>query len=177
MLATPAIKLVESKNKHIVPLINGSPMHSLHDPYREAEVFASNHYGQISKNHNILILGLGYGYHIEEIAKILKLKHKKFKIVALEARSELVKLCSSYRELPNELSIYSSSTADELYHEEELCRFLLDKPAVIIHQPSFNADKNFYSNFLNKRAANTINFSEYGENKWMKAYWEVKHAE
>jgi len=43
------LTLTESKSKDLVPILNGKPLHSLHNPLREAEVFASNHLAQLSQ--------------------------------------------------------------------------------------------------------------------------------
>lgn len=196
------LTLTESKSKDLVPVLNGKPLHSLHNPLREAEVFASNHLAQLSNRAYVLVLGLGFGYHLEEMAKILRLRHKEGRIVVIEPCKELVRLWGSYRPNKAGIEVFCASTAAELYGNRELCKFLLLKPVVIIHGPSFEIAKPFYQEFLQKRAAvsvsqwqtsspwwndwaqeqKTATVEELLESKvpqaaWLRAFWELKHAE
>ena len=196
------LSITESKSKDMVPVINGKPLHSIHNPIREAEVFASNHLAQLHTKPNVLVLGLGFGYHVDEMAKILRLRHKEGRLVVVEPFKELVRLWGSYRPNKAGAEVFTAASPLELYNHRELCRFLLLKPVVIIHQPSFELAKNYYQDFLRKRAATSI--SEWGTNDswwndwatnqhspvtedllnskapqaaWLRAFWELKHAE
>lgn len=195
------LHLIESKNKSLVPVIKGTPLHSLHNPQREAEVFASNHLAHLSKSSNVIVLGLGFGYHIEEMCKILQLKHKSFSLTVIEAHKELVTLWSSYQKNSAGVEVYSASTGKELYENKKICELLLNRPVVIIHQPSFEVAKNFYTEFLTKRAcgdivefkvdhpwwdewsksqagpAQQVMRSQSTHANWLKFFWELKHAE
>lgn len=195
------LQLIESKSKDLVPLINGTPLHSLHNPRREAEVFASNHLAHLSRTPNVLVLGLGFGYHIEEMIKILKLRHKSFNITVLEAHKELVTLWRSYQKSNSNINVYSATDVNEIYSNESICRLLLDKPVVIVHQPSFEVAKTFYKSILEKRSSPQLSsyivgdpwwdqwasdqtctaleatLGQLPQSKWLKAYWEIKHAD
>ena len=196
------LTLTESKSKDLVPILNGKPLHSLHNPLREAEVFASNHLAQLSQRPYVLVLGLGFGYHLEEMAKILRLRHKEGRIVVIEPCKELFRLWSSYRPNQGNVEVYCAPTAQDLYSERTLCQFLLLKPVVIIHGPSFEAAKSFYQDFLQKRAAVSLSewrtsnawWNDWAQGQvnnrpeelldahapqaaWLRAFWEIKHAE
>jgi hypothetical protein len=78
---------------------------------------------------------------------------------------------------------------------------LLARPVVIIHQPSFQVAKDFYTEFLQKRAKCDISdftmgtpwWDDWAKNQsgvaqqvmqtqsphasWLKVFWELKHAE
>lgn len=198
---TTFLSIAESKSKELVPVLRGTPLHSLHNPRREAEVFANNHLAQLSRSPNVLVLGLGFGYHIEEMAKVLRLKHKHCRIVVVEAHAELVRLWQSYQKNPESLEVFTHQSAIALYQDRELCRFLLQKPVVVIHPASFEAAKPFYQSFLQRRAATKVNQWSTGDAwwdswaqtqmsgaealldnpapqaAWLRAFWELKHAE
>jgi hypothetical protein len=196
------LSLTEAKSKELVPLIRGVPLHSLHNPRREAEVFANNHLAHLSKTANVLVLGLGFGYHIEEMSKILRLRHKEGRILVIEAHSELVRLWQSYQKNTCKSEVISATNVDELYANKDLCKFLLNKPVVIIHQASFESAKSFYQSFLTRRASSHLKdlktsdvqwnawIDSQGDRSlaeakqdtsnyaaWLRAYWEFKHAE
>lgn len=196
------LTLTESKSKDLVPVLNGKPLHSLHNPLREAEVFASNHLAQLSQRPYVLVLGLGFGYHLEEMAKILRLRHKEGRIVVVEPCKELFRLWSSYRPNNANVEVYCAPTAHELYNDRALCQFLLLRPVVILHGPSFEVAKSYYQDFLQKRAAASVSewrtsnasWNDWAQEQgktpaaelleaqapqaaWLRAYWEIKHAE
>ena len=196
------LSLTEAKSKELVPVIRGVPLHSLHNPRREAEVFANNHLAHLSKTANVLVLGLGFGYHIEEMSKILGLRHKEGRILVIEAHPELVRLWQSYQKNTCKAEVISATNVDELYANKDLCKFLLNKPVVIIHQASFESAKSFYQSFLTRRASShlkdlktsDVQWNAWIESQgdrslaeakqdtsnyaaWLRAYWEFKHAE
>ncbi|MBY0516219.1 MAG: hypothetical protein K2P81_04885 [Bacteriovoracaceae bacterium] len=195
------LRLTEAKTKELVPVLNGLPLHSLHNPRREAEVFANNHLAQLSKTPNVLILGLGFAYHIEEMIKVIQLRHKDYQIGVIEPHKEVFRLWESYQKKSKGIEIYCSKNVDELYDNEDLCRFLLKKPVVIIHQPSYDSSKEFFKNFLCRKASQNIEDLKINQtwwdewlatqpntpqallesssptSNWYKAFWELKHAE
>lgn len=198
----PFLSVTEAKNKELVPLVRGIPLHSLHNPRREAEVFANNHLAHLSKTENVLVLGLGFGYHLEEMAKILRLRNKGGRVVVIEALPEMVRLWSSYQKNTCGAEVYSACSVDELYQNRDICQFLLSKPVVIIHQASFQVARDFYQQFLQRRSSNRVRdlrtqdaawnawiagagdatidelqSSTAAPAKWLRTYWEFKHAE
>jgi hypothetical protein len=204
IVSEPLLTLSEAKNKELVPFLGGSPLHSLHNPRREAEVFASNHLAHLYKSPCALVLGLGFGYHIEEIAKILKLKHKNYRIAVVEAVPELARLVSSYRGALENVEIFTAKDVHSLWNNPRLGSFLLEKPVVIIHPNSFSLSRKYYETFLGRKAPKTMgewqlpdqSFSTMAEENrdsslydiassgkieessaWMRAFWECKHAD
>lgn len=180
-----AIKLHTTKTKDIVPTINDVPIHSLLNPVREAEVFATNFMSQLSTNPNILILGLGFGYHVEEIERLLRLKHKTYKISVIEGISELARSCQSYRGLNKAVSVFTSTDPEDLFLNEEFCKFLLKKPTLVMHPVLYRLSENYYRKVLTRRASVDSEkwrlpkaLASYElKQKWMNALGELKHAE
>jgi len=198
-----SIVVQEARSKDLVPVLNGTALHSLHNPQREAEVFASNHLSHLSRSPYALILGLGFGYHIEEVAKVLRLRHKEAHIAVVEPSSELVRLHSAYAPAPQSpYHVFRCDDARELFLNDEFCRFLLKKPVVLVHQPSFDAHAAYYRNLLGRRAAAAPSAWRLGDTKLeaelaelaapdlpgtlhtpgecghvLRAFWEMKHAD
>jgi hypothetical protein len=195
----PLLSIKEAKTRDLVPCFDGNPLHSLHNPKREAEVFASNHMAHVSRTPNLLVLGLGFGYHIEELSKIVQLKHKRCRIIVLEASAELLRLHSCYQKPLVGVEVITEKTSAELWNKQSLVTFLLEKPAVIVHGPSFAMSRDFYVNFLQRKAPALLSewslpLDEWNERSpasilsdavgtvdgelgaWLRAYWECKHA-
>jgi hypothetical protein len=201
MTPPTALNLIESKSKDLVPQLGGRPLHSLHNPIREAEVFASNHLAHLSRSSSVLVLGLGFGYHIEEIIKILHLKHKTASVAVLEPRADLIRLWESYRASTGNITVFNAKDVPQIYANKAFCEFLLQKPVVIIHPQSFEASPEFYRSFMSRRAAADLSAWQVGDPwwdtwvhtqegrpwdhlassapqaAWLNAFWELKHAE
>ncbi len=180
-----AIKLHTTKNKDIVPIVNDIPVHSLLNPVREAEVFATNFMSQLSTNPNVLILGLGFAYHVEEIERLLKLKHKTYSICVIEGITELALSCQSYRKLNKNISVFSTKDAEELFYNELFCLFLIKKPTIVMHPILYKLNEEYYKKILSKRSVTDTNKWKFpteltsleSRTKWINAIRELKHAE
>jgi hypothetical protein len=147
------ITLTESKNKFIVPQYNGVALHSVINPQKEAESLANNYMSQLTKSPYVIILGLGFGYHVDEIYKLMKLKHEQPQIIVIEAISELIKVFKNYKGFDyKNVSILNYSNPNEIFFDELIVHSILSKPTVIIHPGSFNSNQTYYRTFLSKRA-------------------------
>lgn len=176
--APPLLTITEAKSKELVPVLRGRPLHSLHNPRREAEVFANNHLAQLNRVPYALVLGLGFGYHLAELSKIMRLKHKTFHIAVIEAIPELARLVESYRgHLPG-VEVYTAHDPNELWRQQGLAKFLLMKPVVVTHPPSFETSTPYYETFLRHRASSSVEtWSKQPDPIWARAFAEFKHAE
>jgi hypothetical protein len=180
-----AIKLHTTKSKDIVPIVNDVPVHSLLNPVREAEVFATNFMSQLSTNPNVLILGLGFGYHVEEIERLLNLKHKVYQISVIEGISDLALSCQSYRHLNPKISVFSNPNPEDIFFNQEFCEFLLKKPTLVMHPVLYKLNETYYRKILSRRAVsdtqlwkNPASLSLPGDKlKWLSAVQELAHAE
>jgi hypothetical protein len=151
-----------SRNGLTVPVVNGIHLHSIYNPIKEAEAFATSFKDTLKENNNILVLGLGFGYHIEEIAKSLSSMHENYSIVILESNQELVQEFNKKRNFEDKnIRIFSCNPGkvDCLFVDLEFISFLRVKPSIIKHDPSFNLEKKFFMEFLKYKAPTEI--SEY----------------
>ena len=142
-------KLEKSRNGLTVPVINGIYLHSIYNPCKEGHAIAELHRPTLENNNNVLILGLGFGYHVEEIAKILNQTHKKSKIIILEPNRKLAEDFVSMRNFEDkDIEILSTNDISELFSDLDFINFLMLKPALVKHDASFTLDADFYKSFL-----------------------------
>lgn len=151
-------EIKNARNKEVIPVVNGVHLHSSYDPTREAATFVGKHLEQLHAKNEVLVLGLGFAYHINEIARVLKENHgRKFSIVVIEPNNETYQDCIKEGLLNTEnVTVYTGPTARDYYNHQDLTQFLLRKPAVIAHPSSFNLYQTFYKSFLSYEAPRTL---------------------
>ena len=67
-------EMERSKTGYVTLRYNGKYIHSKYNPVKEAEQFANNNYNVIENNSTVVVYGLGLGYHILALNKLLKKK-------------------------------------------------------------------------------------------------------
>lgn len=143
-----------SRNGLTVPVINGVYLHSIYNPIKEAEAFARTQEQNLKIKNKVLILGLGFGYHIEEIAKILNSNHKNFEIVILEPNKRLTEDFIDTRNFEDKnIKIVCKDKVKDLFEDINFINFLMQKPCIIKHDTSFILEKEFYTRFLAYKAS------------------------
>lgn len=158
-METNGIELQSSRNGLSIPVINGVYLHSMYNPQKEAQAFAEKHEATLKKKNKIIILGLGFGYHVEEVAKELN-KQGEYKILVIEPNADLVKLFQATRPfLDSNIEIMSFNEAKDYYLNEDFTNFLRQKPGIIKLDTSFNINRSFFKEFLTFKA--NSNLGEY----------------
>ena len=125
-------QLVKSKSGLTVPYIDDVYLHSMYSPAKEAEGFAKLHEETLKRKKNVIVLGLGFGYHVEEIAKILNREHDNY------------------------IPIHTKDP-ESLFLRRDFTEFLLSSPAILKHDASFMLNKEFFSNLLQYKASTDLN--------------------
>jgi hypothetical protein len=149
------ITVETSQNGHPVPIIKNVYLHSIIDPIEEAALEMKQFEDKILSNSNLLILGLGFGYHIDECERILRRYNTKYRIFVVEPNEELIEKFQSTRKC-NHLEIFHSHNAHELYDNFEYINFLLKKPIIIPHKPSLKVNSYFFTELLKFRSNDMI---------------------
>ena len=149
----PIISSYEVKNSRAeqkVPVVNGVHLHSIYNPSKEAENLINSSLDSLKNKNEILILGLGFGYHVNlAIEKLVELHGNQYKIIVIEPNHQVYEDCLSLNLLNKKnVLVYSGFTAQELYRDLDLIHFLLRKPAVIAHPASFNLYQEYFKTFL-----------------------------
>jgi len=146
-----------SRNGLCVPVINGIHLHSIYNPVKEAEAFASGFSETFKNNNSILVLGLGFGYHIEGMAKELKNLYADYSITIIEPNRWLAETFMEKRGFEDKnIQILCTSNIDALFADSEFINFLRLKPSIIKYDPSFSLEKDFYTKFLKFKAPTNI---------------------
>ena len=147
-----------SRTQQKVPVVNGVHLHSIYNPSKEAENLINCNLESLKNKNEVLILGLGFGYHINYvIEKLTELHGDDFKIIVIEPNTRVHEECVSLNLLDKKnVLVYSGFTSNELYSDLDLIHFLLRKPAMIAHPASFNLYQSYFKEFLTFEAPTKI---------------------
>ena len=139
----------ESNNGFKIPIVNDIHLHSAYDPQKESETLFSKHIDSFKKKSDLLVLGLGYGYHIQRIAKYFIENRRPFHMAVIEPNHQVVSDCLRFNPIDlQNIKIYCHPSIDELFHLKDLMTFLIKKPVIIPHSPSFNLYRKYFTEFL-----------------------------
>lgn len=164
-----AIEIKEARNGSKIPIVNGVHLHSAYNPEGEATKFASKYEIQLQGNTNVLILGLGLGYHVSAIRDEIKKIHKTYDIRVIEPSYDIF---LAYQDLVKDQigRIYAGQTAQHLFGDVGLIHFLIKKPIIVAHPSSFNLHRKYFEEFLTFKAArNTKSLLPIVQNEKLKA--------
>jgi hypothetical protein len=147
-----------SRTNQKVPVVNGVHLHSIYNPFKEAETLINSQIENLKQKNELLILGLGFGYHVNyAIEKMTEFHGNNFRIIVIEPNNEVHKDCIE-NDLLNKKNVlvYSGFTSKELYSDLDLVHFLLRKPAMIAHPASFNLYQYYFKSILTFQAPDKI---------------------
>lgn len=165
-----------SRTQQKVPVVNGVHLHSIYNPFKEAETLINNNLESITNKNEVLILGLGFGYHVNyAIEKMTELHGNNFKIIVIEPNHQVHQDCIALDLLNKKnVLVYSGFTAEELYRDLDLIHFLLRKPAMIAHPASFNLYQMYFKTFLTFEAPTQLDeISKFTEVREVKNYFKT----
>lgn len=148
------IKIVEAQDGAKIPVINGVYLHSNFSPTKEAAKIIDNYSEQLTDKDTFLVLGLGFGYHIQELQK--RIANKNSTIIVIEPNKELVNLYIENIGQPDQVKILNVSNEKILYEIKEFVEFLNTKPCVIKHSVSFQIESDFYKRLLTHKSPNKV---------------------
>lgn len=146
--------LEETRNGYKTIKVNGIYLHSKYDPIKEATSFVNSNLSEEESPSGYLVLGLGLGYHIAELAN-----RTEKRIIVLESNKNLCNLANDICgiEKYKRVRVISNIDIDELFFDPDFVEFLSERPKTIVHPSSFKADTRFYQNFLSYRSSNLLN--------------------
>jgi hypothetical protein len=147
-----------SRTDQKIPIINGVHIHSVYNPYKEAEGLIEKHLEAISNKVEVLVLGLGFAYHVNElIQEMSKVHGDNFKIVVIEPNLQVYNDCIELGLLNKKnVIVFAGYTPHELFSDSDLVHFLLKKPTVIAHPPSFNLYQLYFKEILTFEAPTNL---------------------
>ncbi len=147
-----------SRTEQKVPVVNGVHLHSIYNPFKEAETLVESQLENLKNKNEVLVLGLGFAYHVNAIIEKLAQYHgDNFKVIVIEPSLQVYDDCIAFDLLNKKnVLIYSGFTSNELYSDLDLVHFLLRKPAMIAHPPSFNLYQYYFKTILTFEAPKSI---------------------
>ncbi|MBL6988942.1 MAG: hypothetical protein ISR65_04155 [Bacteriovoracaceae bacterium] len=173
-----------SKTNYKIPVVNGVHLHSMYNPIKEAYTLVTNNEKLLKSKNQILILGMGFGYHIKfAMTQLSKLHDKNYHIMVIEPNKQVVDDCEDEVLKNNKnLTIHGGLSIDDLYKNDDLINFLADKPGIIAHPASLSLYGVYFKKFLGYSAANSIldicNNSKYSEiTEYFKDFKNVKNLD
>ena len=158
---TSKYEIKVSKTGLKIPVLDGVHLHSIYNPDKEAQTFVSGYADQLVNNNKVLILGLGFAYHVNAFEILARKIHgNNFKIVVIDPSTEVYNDCSQLGLISptKNISIYTNENIDELYEDDFLINFPLSKPILAAHTASFNYYRKFFQNFLTFKPINTAQY-------------------
>lgn len=162
-----------SRTEQKVPVINGVHLHSIYNPFKEAESLIEAQLETLKNKNEVLILGLGFAYHVNAvIEKLTQFHGDDFKVIVIEPNPKIYEDCIAFDLLNKKnVLVYAGFNSHELYSDLDLIHFLLKKPAIIAHPPSFNLYQNYFKTILTFEAPQSIRgISEFITSSEVKKY-------
>ena len=159
LLEVETYEIQESKNGLKIPIINGVHIHSPYNPEKEGNTLFNQHADALKKKSNILVLGLGYGYHLKGIINYFKSNNRSFQISVIEPNNQIVQDCLKLNQISFEgIKIYCYASINKLFESPELINFLLKRPIIVPHAPSFNLYKKYFTEYLTYKCTDNLEY-------------------
>lgn len=147
-----------SKTGHLVPVVNDVHLHSIYNPIKEAEAFLEKNKAVIKQKNKVLILGLGFAYHVNLVVALMdETFGGDFEVAVVEPHLTMAKDCLT-RNLLNDarVTVFCKGKAADLYKLNEFADFLMKGPNVITHTASFNLHERFFRDLLAYRSPSDV---------------------
>lgn len=164
------LQIKSSRSGHPVPCLNGVLLHSIYNPIKESESLLEKHRAQLQQKNSFLILGLGFGYHVNAIHQYASkfTSSDKLNICVLEPNQDLVKaffeflpdntntsdLAKNSISRENKYRIFVARDIRQLYSNKDFLDFLTLRPSLIPHPASFNLHQGYFKEFLSFESTN-----------------------
>lgn len=153
------IEIKESKTGLPIPVVNGVHLHSSYNPTKEAESFVEKFNEQLTDNKNVLILGLGFAYHIDRVVYQMKrLWGDDYRIMVIDPFLQTEELLLENRPIDygKRVVIHSGLKVSEVYDNRDIVDFLSLKPTVVPHTASFNLFQDYFKSLMSFNAKNDL---------------------
>lgn len=155
----------ESKNEKLIPVVDGVHLHSVYNPLKEAESFASQNKETIAQKNAVLVFGLGLGYHVNEIeVQMRKVHGEQYLLWIIEPNIDVYQkaLKEGLIKPSKNLRISCSNEVEIFFKDIALMNFLSMSPSVVPHPASFNLYNHFFKSFMTYKANRRSNsFSKF----------------
>jgi len=134
MNTPPAADIQIANSKIGVPSIRigNTLLHSLYDPFKEAEGWVRHYKDKVERASSVIVFGFGLGYHIMELCKITEVD-----IIVFEPRLDILRTAFELIDLTFIISRVRFITGNEI-PEVNKCFIILE------HRPSVNLNPGYF---------------------------------
>lgn len=170
---TTSYEIKTSRTDQKVPVVNNVHLHSIYNPFKEAETFVNANLESLKNKNEVLILGLGFGYHVNYvIEKLIEFHGDNYRVIVIEPNLQVYQDCLNLDLLSSKnILAYAGQTPKELYSDINLIHFLLDKPTMLAHPASFNLYQAYFKDILTFEApTSNIEINQFIKNSFVKEY-------
>ncbi len=149
------IEFIKSKDEFWIPVIDKKTLHSTVNPILEAEKLIREDIGRWMEAKTIIVLGLGGGYHIDELKRVVA-----GQIVVIEASEKLARSVQEKRpEVFENVEVLAGFSPGLLLKEEAILNSFSNSHAIFRHPASLRIAPDYYRSvqeILGSRSLPTI---------------------
>lgn len=137
-----------------IPVIDGVYLHSKFDPIGEAEEFARTCLEKSKPNRPLLIIGLGFGYHIRELLRLVP----DLEIYVIEPEQDLIS-AKQNQDICQKVKVIQGKTPKEICNQMNFIQAIAKDAIVIKHKTSYDLNALLYQN-IQSFIANKVDFEQ-----------------
>ena len=151
------LRIVKSQSGHNNLIVNGVEMHSRFNPVQEAYEQATELSDKLKSSRRVLILGIGLGYHIQQIEFKMREFHSVPEIVVIEPNEQVAVCAQQSHIIPQKfVRVLYGQKIENYYRDSRFVQFLQNKPLIIPHKPTLDLEQDFFKRFLKYEASKKI---------------------
>jgi hypothetical protein len=150
------VEILQSKNGHPVPKVRGFLVHSAFDPVKEAEVFIKSCESIIESQDILLVMGYGFGYHVDELVKKVEDNPNKsiFVIEPSVAFFKKVLQMRDIRKIIDRVTFIVGFSVSRLFSIPGFYKILNAAPYTIGYNPAVKVNEDYFVEFIKRRSSN-----------------------
>ncbi len=157
----PDISKIEIKKSKVdtpVPVVEGIHLHSIYNPAKEAESLIGKYRDSLETQNNVLVLGLGFGYHVWQLESELRKHQQSWQLFVIEPNTKMTAEFQKFKpvEFSSNTRVISGDDVADFYDDIALVKFMASKPLVIPHPSSFNLNESFFKEFMSFQASTRL---------------------
>ena len=152
------IEILRSRNAYPIPRVNGVMIHSNYDPLKEAVAFVNSYESLIRSQDIILVMGYGFGYHVDEIVKRIKDDPEKF-IFVIEPDVSFFKKSLELKDITHivdRVTFIVGISVQKLFDIPGFYRILNAAQYMIGYKPAINVNEEYFVEFVKRRSSNRV---------------------
>jgi len=150
------VEILQSRNGHPVPKIQGILVHSACDPIKEASTFIKSCETIIESQDILLVMGYGFGYHVDALVKRVENSPNK-SIFVVEPNISFFKKALQMRDLTKiieKVTFIVGFSVPRLFSIPGFYKILNAAPYTIGYNPAVKINENYFVEFVKRRSSN-----------------------